>query len=338
MKIKDFFKLILIIVAICGCEKSTNFQDESSISNNDLIVLSEFHLQLKSGQTIYSDNSGNKYYTLNFNPDTLEHIYSVFLEKGKKYYITISGNQAYPVDMFLLTSSKDTLFYGETVDIPIMKKYIVWESNITDTMFVSLIYNEDINFHTYYYQLTFEELTIKRLIWDNLEFEYSGDWFINNDNYLTLVCHNSSYTKWVRIDDNSLNNFEFSYEVSLQSGIPDIYTGIAFYATDKMQEMFNMPIDCYEVKIIGPTSWEVWTWRYGGMGRYWGETQVSLNRGQGSWNNIFIKTSNDSVSLKVNNEQVNKFKNVHFMDNGLYITVTDNKVDTVYFKDIELTK
>lgn len=338
MKTIHLFISVILIASIFGCEKKDDLKDKTLSTNDELVGLTEFHFQLKSSQSIYTDTTGNEYYSFNFNPDTLQHIYSIYLEEGKKYYITVSGEQAYPVEMHLLTSLKDTLFYGETVDIPIMKKYIVWKSTLTDTMYVSIAYKEDINFHTYNYQLTFEELTVHSLQWNDLILNCSGDWFINEDNYLTLACHNSSYTKWAKIEDNSLYNYQFSYLVSIQSGIPDLYTGIAFYATDNLQEMFNMPIDCYEFKIIGPTSWEVWIWGDGGMGRYWGETPVSLYRGENSWNEIYVKTLNDRANLKVNHAQVDSFRNVNFMDNGLYITVTDNKEDTVFFKDIQLIK
>ena len=151
MKTLNFILIILMTVTISSCEKNNDFQDSEILINNELFELSEADLRLKSGQSIYKDNSGNKYFSFNFNPDTLKHVYTVFFEKGKKYYLTVSGDHAYPIDMHLITSTMDTLFYGETVDIPIMKKYIVWESTNTDTMFITVAYTEDINFHTYYF-------------------------------------------------------------------------------------------------------------------------------------------------------------------------------------------
>jgi hypothetical protein len=333
-----FFSAVTIILSTMSCEKDTETKVDSNQTENELLDKSEAHFSLKSGQTIYADKSGNKYYNFNFNPDTLERIYSVYFEEGKKYYLTVSGENAYPINMYLLTSNKDTLFYGETVDIPIMKKYIVWESTVTDTMFVDLAYSEEINFHTYNYQLTFEELTIHTIQWNNLTLECSGDWFVNSDNILTLICYNSSYIKWARIVDNSLFNFDFSYKVSLKSGIPDIYSGIAFYGSKELQEMFNIPIGCYEFKVIGPMSWETWVWSDGGMGRYWGEIPTSLLRGENSWNELKVKTFNDNFELSINSEIVDSAKNVHFMDNGLYITIEDSKADTIFFKDITLIK
>jgi hypothetical protein len=321
-----------------SCEKDRPMEENPGTTESEIVKRTEAHLQLKSTESIYVDHAGNKYFSLNFNPDTLEHVYSVYFEEGKKYYLTIAGPQAYPVEMFLITDENDTLFYGETVDIPVMKKYIVWESTISDTLYVAVSYTEDINFHTYYYQLTFEELSIKKLYLNDIILECSGDWHIDQDDRLTLACHNTSYTKWLRIVDNTLFNYEFSYEVSLRSGIPDIYTGIAIYAVDDMQEMFNMPMNCYEFKILGPVSWEVWVWGNGGMGRYWGECATSLNRGEGAFNELSVKTDNDNVGLYVNSEKVDTFRNINFMDNGLYITVSDEKEDTLYFDNIRLVK
>lgn len=338
MKTLQLLICAILLAAVTGCEKNLDLQEDENPFENELLEISEAHFYLKSGESIYRDTAGNKYYSFNFNPDTLQHIYTVYFEEGKKYYLTVSGENAYPVEMHLINSAMDTLFYGETVDIPIMKKYIVWESTVTDTMFVSVVYPEDINFHTYHLQLTFEELTITTLNWNNLILECSGDWFVNADNDLTLACHNSSYIKWVRILDNSLFNYDFSFSVSLKSGIPDIYTGVAIYAADEMIDMFNIPDGCYEFKIVGPVSWEVWTWFGDGLGRYWGETSVSLARGEGAWNSIRITTENDSVNTYVNDELVNEFRNLNFLDNGLYITVEDSKDDTVYFRNAQLIK
>lgn len=337
MKLLSYIVLFFMAAVMLSCEKNDGLEENPGLEESELVKRSEAHLQLKSTESIYTDQSGNKYYSFNFNPDTLEHVYSVFFEEGKKYYLTLAGENAYPVEIYLISATNDTLFYGEPVYIPIMKKYIVWESTISDTLYIAVAYTEDINFHTYYYQLTFEELSIKRLTLNDLTLECSGDWFIGEHNQLTLACHNTNYTKWARIVDNTLFNYEFSYEVGLKSGIPDIYTGIAFYAVDELQEMFNIPAACYEFKIVGPSSWEVWTWN-NGVGRYTGYTEISLNRGEGAFNKLSLTASNDSAICYVNSEQVDAFRNNSFMDNGLYITVSDEKDDTLYFDNIHLIK
>jgi len=333
MRIITFFLTSVLLATLLSCEKERDLQnDDSSLESR-----SEAYLNLKSSESIYSDENGNKYLSVIFSPDTLEHIYSVPFEKDKKYNLSIKGNYCGSVDFLLLNSNKDTLFDGEQGDIGLTRKYIVWQSNITDTFFISVCYTDDINFHTYEYYLTFEELTIHRINWKALTLDCSGDWFINSDDYLTLACHNSSYSKWAKIIDNSLFNYMLSFQIGLKSGIPDIYTGVAFFASDQLFEMVNLPDKCYEFKIIGPSSWELWTWT-GGVGRDIGETLYSLNRGQGAWNEMQIEIVNDSVKLNVNSENVKSYKNLNFLDNGLYLTVDDQKDDTIYFKDIELIK
>jgi hypothetical protein len=333
MRTHIIFLASFLLLILFGCEKENNVQnDDSSLKNS-----SEAHLYLKSSETIYSDENGNKYYTLTFNSDTLKHIYSVLFEKDKKYNLSITGDFCGAIDFLLLNSNKETLFYGEQGDIGLTRKYIVWQSDITDTFYISISYTEDINFHTYEYHITFEELTIHRLNWKGLVLDCSGDWFINADDYLTLAIHNSSYSKWAKIVDNSLLNFKLNFQVGLKSGIPDIYTGIAFNASDNLFEMVNLPDKCYEFKIIGPSSWEQWTWN-NGVGREWGETSNSLNRGEGAWNEMQVETLDDSIKLSVNTERVKSFKNLYFMDNGLYLAVDDQKEDTIYFRDIKLIK
>lgn len=330
--------VVLLTAVLLSCEKNDTLGPDSATTDTEIVKKSEAHLQLKSTESVYTDNAGNKYYSLNFNPDTLEHVYSVYFEKGKKYYLTIAGEQAFPVEMHLITSENDTLFYGEITDVPTLKKYIIWESTISDTLYVAVSYTEDINFHTYYFQLTFEELSIKTLLYNGLTWECSGDWFIGHDNQLALACQNTSIVKWARIVDNTLFNYEFSCEVGLKSGTPDIYTGIVFYAADEIQDMYNMPMGGYEFKIMGPTHCNLWTWTEGGYGCQYAECSTRLNQGEGTFNDLSVKTDFDNITLYANSEEVYAFRNVCFMDNGLYLTVWDMKEDTLYFNNIRLIK
>lgn len=324
----------ILIIALNGCKKG---DDPPAVHEPSLSDQAELFLFLKSGESIYSDVEGNKYLSLTFNPDTLQHVYSILFEKDKKYNLSIKGNYCSPVDFLLLNPERDTLFHGEQGNIGNSRKYIVWQSTITDTLFLLIRYTEDINFHTYQYQVTFEEISVHALNWKGLSFECSGDWLIDQQDHLALVCHNSSYSKWARIVDNSLFNYDLEFKVGLKSGIPDIYTGTAFYANEELFEMVNLPSRCYEFKIIGPSTWEQWTWNQG-VGRDWGETSTSLNRGEGAWNEMKMEILNDSIWLGVNGETVKSFKNISFMNNGLLLVVDDQKEDTVFFKDFVLNK
>lgn len=332
MKSLKIFAGLIILLSLWCCNKDNDLIPD----RQTLTERSEEYLSLKSGESIYSDSTGNEYYTFSFNPDTTERVFSVRFEAGKKYYLTVSGEQAYFVDMKLLNSARDTLFFGETADIPIMKKYVVWESDEDETMFILVRYTDDINFHTFTFHLTFEELTTHSLYWNDFILECSGDWLINSENFLMLACHNTAYVKWARIVDNSLFNYDFSCSIGLLSGIPDLYTGIGIYGSELPDEMFNMPA-CYEVKILGPASWERWIWN-GFIAREWGNTPTSLNRGEGMWNTMRVTTLNDYIEFYVNEVKVTSFNNVYFMDNGLYLTVMDTKSDTVFFKDLILDR
>ena len=328
MRIPKWLPLFILLITGYSCEKtSTDLKHPSSL-------ISEVHLSLKS-VPIYTDESGNTYLTLNFSPDTLSHTYSIFFEQNRIYYLNLSGEDLEPIGFWLLTPEKDTLFFGERMDRFL---YIYWQSVCTDTFYVCTSYNEALGLKTEDYHLTFEELTILDLEWEDLQLEYSGDWFINANNYLTLACHNTGQTKWVRINDNSLFNYDFSTEVGLRSGMPDIYTGIAFFSTDNLWPALNHPMGCYEFKILAPDDWERRTWfSDGGYGVSYGKAG-NINTGADSWNELGLSTSYDSVTLSVNEEEVHRFRNTYFMDNGLYITVDDLKEDTVYFRNFSLNK
>lgn len=324
---------IAILVTMAACKK-----DESATPDgNSIIDQTEKLLTLKSGERIYREENGNAYVSVKFDHETLLHRYAVLLEEGKKYNISIHGDYCGDISLSLLNAQMDTLFYGEQGDIGFTRKYIVWESTLTDTLMVSAAYTGDINFHTYEYQITFEELTTHEINVNGISFHCSGDWFITPDQYLGLVCHNSSFCKWAKVDDNSLYNYELSFDVGLESGIPDIYTGLAYFAGGEIHDMTNMPRPCDEFKILGPSGWERWFWR-GGVGREWGNTSESLNSGEGAFNHMSIRTYNDSVFLSVNDEITIQDRNLDLMDNGLFLVVDDKKKDTVYFKDIQLVK
>ena len=96
----------------------------------------------------------------------------------------------------------------------------------------------------------------------------------------------------------------------------------------------DLPDVCYEFKIIAPSTWELWMWS-NGVARELGETSMDLNTGTGTWNEVKVKTQNDSVYLSVNDEEVKSFKNSNYIDHGLYLVVDDQKDDTVYFRDLQ---
>jgi len=76
----------------------------------------------------------------------------------------------------------------------------------------------------------------------------------------------------------------------------------------------------------------------GGVGFEYGNFAQNLSLGKGSWHNISLLTFGDSIACSGNNEVVKKFRNLSFMDNGLYLTVEDKKQDTILFRNIKLEK
>jgi hypothetical protein len=114
--------------------------------------------------------------------------------KGKKYNISLAGPDIYMVDFNLLKSNLDTLFFG-VWNMLNSQKYIAWTANVTDTFYVDIKYNGEINFNTYFYRLTFEDLTTKELKWNDLNLTCSGDWLIDDEGNLALVCHQTCYKK-----------------------------------------------------------------------------------------------------------------------------------------------
>jgi hypothetical protein len=76
----------------------------------------------------------------------------------------------------------------------------------------------------------------------------------------------------------------------------------------------------------------------GGTGFEYGNLSHNISIGKGSWNNILLTTFGDSISCSVNNEITKRFRNLSFLDNGLYITVADSKQDTIIFRDIKLER
>jgi hypothetical protein len=337
----DFFQhitfsiTIFLFITLIGCDKT-----ETDGSPNDGFPIDELpnvesHLSFKSGYPIYSDDEGNKYLTVVFDKDHLEHLYSLTFEEGKKYHLAISNNYCEFIDFLILTGSADTLFYGIQGDIGMTRKYIYWETDVSETYYLSIRYTGDINFNVYEYHVTFEEIVSYSIQWNDLTLICSGDWFITSENYLALACHHTSFYKWAKIEDNSLFNYTIEASIGLKSGIPDIYTGIAIYGSDEMSKMFHMPYYCIDCKIIGPSAWEQWGW-HGVVGRSNGLTTEILNRGEGAWNHIKIKTHQDSIQYWVNSELVIEERNTISMHNGVYFTVEDMKNDTVYFKDTVL--
>lgn len=337
MKTINFILLILVLFILsCNKEKIDDNKDQDGLA-----ALSEESLYLKSGQQVYSDENQNEYLTVLFDNNTLSHIYGIYMEKNKRYNISISGPDGYSMDFNLLKSNKDTLFKGEYVMEYPPRKYITWTSNVSDTFYISIKYIGDINFHTYEYHLTFEELTTKELMLGNINFLCSGDWFINDRGYLALICHQTSVTKWAKIQNDSLYNYKFSYDVGQASGRPDNYIGIDCYASKDIFDMYNIPSSGYVFDVMGPASWRISYWYAGtggGVGFEYGNFAQNIELGKGSWHNISLTTFGDSIACSGNNEVVKTFRNLSFMDNGLYLTVEDKKQDTIVFRNITLEK
>lgn len=342
MKNLIYIALVLSFVFL-GCQKDPVENPGNIPTEINLADSAERFLRIEKNKQIFIDENQNTYIPLSFDYQHLSHIFGVFLEKDVKYTISISGNSVScePIDFILLTSALDTLFRGEQGNISSTRKYICWTSDVSDTFYISSKYRYGINFHTYDYQLTFEELSTKVIQWGNLKFDCSGDWFVNDLGYLTLACHNTLSEKWAKVMDDSLYNYDFSYLVSPESGIPDSYAGIACYASGNIFDMMNMPASCYNIAVAGPSTWRLEYWYMetgGGVGYDWGTTSQNLAIGAGSWNKISVTTFSDSIAYSVNSEEVKRIRNLSFMKNGLYITVEDSKKDTLFFKEIILTK
>ena len=334
MKNLNFLILILALLSF-GCEK------DDIVSKNNIDNLkseSEGTLVLKSFKQIYTDDNNNEYQTFSFNNEKLNYTYGVFMEKDKKYSLSISGENYTSVDFLLLKSNNDTLFRGEYDGIS-QRKYITWTSAVTDTFYIVLKYVDDINFHTYHYHLTFEELSTKPLKYNNLEFMCSGDWFIDKEGSLSIICHQTNLNKWAKINNDSINNYQFSYTVGQSTGKPDNYIGIECLASKDISDMHNLAKSGYVLDVIGPSSWRFSQYNLDGSVAFgYGNTSHNLKIGVGSWNNYSLKTQNDSLIYSINGEVVLRKRNMLFMDNGLYITVDDTKKDTIRFKNIKLVK
>lgn len=328
------FLLLIPSLLLLGCEKD-EIQDDSL---SELEKRAEMILSLKSTQQVYTDESNNEYIDFKFDINKTSCTYGVYLLKGKKYNISVSGPEIQIVDFNLLKSNLDTLFFG-VWNMMNSQKYIAWTSDVNDTFYVDIKYNGKINFNTYVYHLTFEELTTKELQWNNLNLLCSGDWLTDNEGNLVLACHQTNYRKWAKIVNDSLYNYQFSYYISNKSGIPDNFVGIACYAGDDVFDMFNMPVPCYNFFVDGPAFWSLEAWfKADGMGREFGNTSTNIKTGVGQWNMFGLETFGDSVRCYVNGENVYRFRNVHFMTNGLYIVIEDSKRDTVFLKSISLIR
>jgi hypothetical protein len=331
---KISFLLLIPALILSGCEK----EDTQDVFGNELAKRAEKILSIKSTEQVYTDENNNEYVDITFDINKTSCTYGVYMLQGKKYNISVAGPNIQVMDFNLLKSDLDTLFFGEW-NMMNQQKYIAWTSDVTDTFYVDLKYNENINFNTYVYRLTFEDLTTKELKWNDLNLLCSGDWLIDDKGNLTLACHQTSYRKWAKIVNDSLYNYHFSYNITNQSGIPDNFVGIACYAGNNVFDMFNMPVPCYNFFVDGPAFWSLEVWfENDGMGRDVGTTATNIKNGIGQWNNFSIETYGDSVRCLVNQENVYRFRNIHFMTNGLYIVIEDSKRDTVYLKDISLVR
>ncbi|MCB0823582.1 MAG: hypothetical protein KDC09_12850 [Bacteroidales bacterium] len=322
--------LVLVLIIYSCVDKAEEVKDSLEGS-------AEKTLSIEPGYKFYTNENNDAYELVVFNPEILSHIYAVKFEEGKKYHISISGEYCGPIYFALKNEAGNVLFTGEQGSISFDRKYIVWTSNTTETMYIQVQYVDNINFHTYEYHLTFEEVNTAILPWQGMEMECSGDWFVTSDNKLGVALHTSSYTKWARVKSQDLNKYYFSVEMSLASGTPDIYTGLAFLGSDDIREMNNMPQSCRELKILGPASWEVWYWSSGGVSRYWGTTATNLNMGLDAWNKLAIDNTQDTLELFVNDEMVDRFRNTLLLGTGLYLVADDQKDDTLFFRNPELT-
>ncbi|GAB4310566.1 MAG: hypothetical protein Kow00127_00100 [Bacteroidales bacterium] len=325
MKLLHLFSILALFIVFVSCDKEKNAESPGV----------EKVLRIEPGYKYYTNENNDAYELIVFSPEQLIHQYAVEFQEGKKYHLSVSGGYCGPVYFALLNQAGDLLFTGEQGSIGFDRKYIVWTSTVSETLTIVVQYTENINFHTYEYHLTFEEVNSYPLSWEGLELECSGDWFTGPDGKLGVALHGSSYSKWASIAADDLSHYSFSVDLGFAGGVSDTYSGVAIFASGTIRDMVNLPEQCDEFKIVGPASWEVWFWR-GGVGREWGTTAVNLNMGYDSWNRLAVDNTEDTVKLSVNNEMVYKYRNISLLSTGLLLVADDQKEDTLWFKNPEL--
>ena len=59
--------------------------------------------------------------------------------------------------------------------------------------------------------------------------------------------------------------------------------------------------------------------------------------GLDAWNKLAIDNTQDTLELFVNDEMVDRFRNTLLLGTGLYLVADDQKDDTLFFRNPELT-
>lgn len=328
--------LCLLLMAVwmmaAGCSKED--KNEPGNTATSLEAIAEADLTLKDGSHIYRDAWGNEYYNVLFDADHLSHVFKITLEQGKNYRMTIVSQCAYSIDLLLLRSESDTMFHGiDFMELP-PKRVMYWKPNSTGTYYISTSYISDINFSTCTGRLVVEEITTNMLQYGDLSFECSGDWLLTQSGELAVALHNNGAQVWAKLMHNSYN-YRFGYDLTQASGRPDNYIGIDCYASAEIFEPENMPMSGYVFDVVGPGEWRISYWHpQGGVGFEYGFLPQNLPLGRENWHNIGVETFSDSIAFSVNGDVMECIRNHSMLDNGLYILADDNKIDTLFFKNI----
>lgn len=293
------------------------------------------NLNLHPVKKAYYNPDSNRYETDIFSSNHNEFNYSLETTSGNKYRILVYGVSMSDVKVELRDDQENILKIGEQANVAYSAKYLVFEAATGINYHIHIEASNPSLFGQNFY-LTFEEIGTYFLSWKGKNWLCDGDWEINSNNQLVHIGHNSGFSKWAKIADESYKDCTISLEFDVpNAGLSD-FLGIAVNAGDDIFNMINLPSVARQFKIKNLNYWEFQTidiGNNGGIGRNTGYFSQVLNTGS---NQLDCNIQSDSLRYKINGAQVYSAFNDLYGVHKVYITVEDIGTDSLFLNNFTI--
>ena len=314
----------MVISVMVGCEKE-DVNPHNSQSK---------YLKLDAIKRAYYNSDNMRYETNAFSIDSTKFTYNINVEEGKQYRVYQYGLSMVDVDLFLHSENEDsTLLIGVQANVGYTAKYFVYTANFAGKLQIITASTDNTLYGEPFY-LSFEEIGTYKLSWKGYNWLCDGDWTVNSNGDLTIKNYRSGFSKWIRLLDTSLTNYNVDVQFhSPTNSIPHSF-GVAILASNTIFDMINLPDISRQFFIFGTNNWEIWyinIGNSGGIGRDIGTTSNAIALGS---NTISANVSNINTTFYVNNTEAVSISNDITENNSFYITNEDLGTDSITITNI----
>lgn len=320
-----YFRIFLSFLMISTLWACTKDQVEAPLNVKN-------HLTLHPVKKAYYNADNNRFEIGVFNANENALNYTMQTTSGNKYRVLMYGIPMSDVTIELHDFLGNIIKVGEQANVGLTAKYFVFDAVANSQYFIHLETTNTALFDQSFY-LTFEEVGTYNLSWKGINWQCDGDWEVNSNDQLIHIGHNSGFSKWMKITDQSYIDCAISMEFNTPiTGLPN-YLGFSVDSGDELFDMLNLPSVGRQFKITGLNAWNyrvINIGNNGGIGNLGGYLSQPLHSGL---NLLDCTVHSDSIRYFVNGIQELSVFNDLYGSHRVYLTVEDIGSDTLVIND-----